>query len=172
MVLEAQASPSDTSRSIVVVQILLDGGGMVQFRQELANLYQPAPGSPDAERLVELRQGANVKHASRIPKIQLPLSAGCIVAVLGDLSNPSSLSIDEDALHASALNEYIRDQKARQPKPADPITGPPWEVPAVCPNCGAPVDQATASAERDPHCRFCEQPIPVKPLARPRPGRS
>jgi hypothetical protein len=36
-------------------------------------------------------------------------------------------------------------------------------VPAHCPNCGAPVDQAKASRDPDPQCQFCHQPVPVSP---------
>jgi len=39
-----------------------------------------------------------------------------------------------------------------------------WQVPTHCPNCGAPADQAKASQDRDPHCEFCHQPVPVTPL--------
>jgi hypothetical protein len=46
------------------------------------------------------------------------------------------------------------------------ITGPPWVVPAQCPSCGAPVDQARARMEPDPKCTFCDQPLPVQPQAR------
>jgi hypothetical protein len=40
---------------------------------------------------------------------------------------------------------------------------PKWVVPAECPNCGARVEQATASAEANPHCTWCREPLPVKP---------
>lgn len=40
-----------------------------------------------------------------------------------------------------------------------------WRVPAVCPACGAPVDQSTESLVDHPTCRFCKQPLPCDPLA-------
>lgn len=40
-------------------------------------------------------------------------------------------------------------------------SGPPWDVPERCPNCGATVDQAKARFENDPHCAFCQHVIPV-----------
>jgi len=39
--------------------------------------------------------------------------------------------------------------------------GPKWDVPTHCPNCGALVDQATASYQDDPRCAFCQEAIPV-----------
>ena len=38
-----------------------------------------------------------------------------------------------------------------------------WRVPAVCPHCGAPVDQATESMADQPTCHFCHQPLPSEP---------
>ena len=53
------------------------------------------------------------------------------------------------------LQDYIdRTTKPAQPKatpgtapPPPAAAGPPWEVPAECPSCGAPVDQAVASKD-------------------------
>jgi hypothetical protein len=39
-----------------------------------------------------------------------------------------------------------------------------WQVLTYCPNCGAPVGQAKASQDRDPHREFCHQPVPVTPV--------
>jgi hypothetical protein len=50
--------------------------------------------------------------------------------------------------------------------PGQAVTGPPWVVPAICPNCDAPVDQATAAMDPDPRCAYCHQPLPVQPRAR------
>jgi hypothetical protein len=166
MVWHTELSPADRGRSIVEVHVQYKDGRTREFRQELANLYQPAEGSPEAQRLAELRQAAQYKHAGKVPKIQLPLSDGCVVPLQRDPSDPTGLVIDEAALHAKALNDYIREQKARQAKTTTVASGPPWDVPADCPNCGAPVDQAKASVEPDPQCRFCENPIPVTPRGR------
>ena len=43
---------------------------------ELASLYQPAPGSPDALRLTDARKSQDLHHPERVPKMQLSLSAG------------------------------------------------------------------------------------------------
>ena len=72
--------------------------------------------------------------------------------------------LDVPALQKRVMQAYIeREQKPREPKPAPAgaRTGPPWIVPTRCPNCGAPVDQAKASRDPDPMCRFCNEPIPV-----------
>jgi hypothetical protein len=37
---------------------------------------------------------------------------------------------------------------------------PRWTVPAVCPVCGARVDQSAASAAEHPACRYCANPLP------------
>jgi hypothetical protein len=74
--------------------------------------------------------------------------------------------LDVPALQKHALHDYI--QREQRPKAQPPArtgvrTGPPWTVPAHCPNCGAPVDQARASRDPDPFCGFCHQPVPVEP---------
>ena len=38
--------------------------------------------------------------------------------------------------------------------------GQRWTVPAHCPECGARVDQSTASVAADPKCEFCGSPLP------------
>ena len=40
---------------------------------------------------------------------------------------------------------------------------PRWQVPATCPECGARVDQSTASMADHPTCKYCAQPLPVSP---------
>lgn len=41
----------------------------------------------------------------------------------------------------------------------DPSEEPIWAVPALCPSCGAKVDQATAQFEESPRCRLCGQSL-------------
>jgi hypothetical protein len=79
-------------------------------------------------------------------------------------ADPRRMIIDVPALHKRALHDYIqREQKPKGQSPArqGAAIGPPWIVPTHCPNCGAPVDQAKASQDRDPLCQFCHQPVPV-----------
>jgi hypothetical protein len=164
MVMRNEPSAADRGVSQVRVTVSFKDGQRVEFSQELANLYQPAPGSQEARRLTEVRQAQQLRHADRIPKIQLPLSDGERVPVRYDAADRSKLTIDVPALQQRALRDYIkREQGPKEQKTAR--TGPPWVVPAHCPNCGAPVDQAKASRDPDPACSFCHQPVPVGPLA-------
>jgi hypothetical protein len=162
------SEPSAADRGISQVRLSVDfrDGKMVEFSEELANLYQPAPGSPEARRLAEIRGAEQLRHPDRIPKIQLPLSLGERVPVRYHAADRSKIVIDVPALQKHALHDYI--EREKKPKGQSPARqgagiGPPWAVPAHCPNCGAPVDQAKASRDRDPLCVFCRQPIPVSP---------
>ena len=38
-----------------------------------------------------------------------------------------------------------------------------WHVASHCPDCGAPVDMATASVAAHPVCEYCRHPIPCDP---------
>ena len=167
MVVHSEASAADRRVSQVRVSVRFKDGRQVEFGQELANLYQPAPGSPEAQRLAEVRGAEQLRHADRIPKIQIPLSAGERVPVRYDAADPSKMVLDVPTMQKRALQDYIqREQKPKGASPARPDarTGPPWSVPAHCPNCGAPVNQAKASHDPEPACQFCDQPIPVEPV--------
>jgi hypothetical protein len=172
-VMHNEPSPADRQRSQVRVNVRFKDGQALEFIEELGSLYQPTPGSPEAQQLAEVR--ANLRHPDRVPKIQLPLSAGERVPVRYDAAYRGKLVIDLPALQKRALHDYIeREQKPHEETQAEPArtqaeparvrSGPPWVVPTHCPNCGAPVDQAKASRDRDPMCRFCSQPIPVSPV--------
>lgn len=167
MVTHSELSPADRRMSQVRVCVSFRDGQEVEFSEELANLYQPAPGSAEAQRLAEVRGAEQLRHPDRIPKIQLPLSVGERVPVRYDAAHRSKIVIDVPAMQKHALHDYIqREQQPKQQKPAraGAETGPPWVVPTHCPNCGAPVDQARASGESDPACEFCHQPLPASPL--------
>jgi hypothetical protein len=167
MVMGNEPAATDRRVSQVRLNVRFEDGQTAEFSEELANLYQPAPGSPEARRLAEVRGAEQLRHPDRIPKIQLPLSAGERVPLRYDAADRRRIVIDVPALQQRALRDYIkREQKPRGQSPARPDAGigPPWVVPAHCPNCGAPVDQAQASQDRDPHCLFCHQPVPVTPL--------
>jgi hypothetical protein len=168
MVLHNEPSAADRGIWLVRVTVSFKDGQRAEFTEELASLYQPAPGSPEAQRLAEARGAEQLRHPGRIPKIQLPLFDGETVPVRYDPADRRKLVMDVPALQRRALHDYIeREKKSKEQKTAhkDARTGPPWVVPAHCPNCGAPVDQATASRNADPHCAFCGQPMPVSPLA-------
>jgi hypothetical protein len=167
IVIHSEISPIDRRMSQVRVSVLFKDGERVEFSEELANLYQPAPGSAEARRLAEVRGTEQVKHPDRIPKMQMFLSNGETVPVRYDAAHRSRIVLDVPAMQKRALHEYIkREQKPKQQDRARARaeTGPPWVVPAHCPNCGAPVDQARAFKESDPMCDFCHQPLPVSPL--------
>jgi hypothetical protein len=167
MVVHSESAAADRLMSQVRLCVDFKDGQRVEFSEELANLYQPAPGSPEARRLAEVRQAEQLRHPDRIPKIQLPLSVGERVPVRYDAADRSKIVIDVPALQKRALHDYIQREKKPKSQPtARPGAGigPPWQVPTHCPNCGAPVDQARASQDRDPHCEFCHQPVPVTPL--------
>lgn len=167
IVMQSEPAPDDRQMSHVRVSVRFKDSEHVEFSEELANLYQPAPGSPEAQHLAEVRGAQQLRHPDKIPKIQLPLSMGEMVPVRYDAAHRSKIVIDVPAMQKRALHDYIeREQRPKQQKPAQPEvkTGPPWAVPTHCPNCGAPVDQARASRDPDPMCEFCHQPIPVSPL--------
>jgi hypothetical protein len=163
MVMHNEPSAADRRMSQVRVSVSFKDGQMVEFGEELANLYQPAAGSPEARRIAEARGAERLRHPDRIPKLQLPLSSGERVSVRYDTADRSRMVIDVPALQKRALHDYIqREQRAKAGQAT--VSGPPWAVPSHCPNCGAPVDQAKASRDRDPICQFCHQPVPVEPL--------
>ena len=167
MVVHSESAAADRLMSQVRLSVDFKDGQRVEFSEELASLYQPAPGSPEARRLAEARQAEQLRHPDRIPKIQLPLFVGERVPVRYDAADRSKIIIDVPALQKRALHDYIQREKEPKSQPATRQAagiGPPWQVPTHCPNCGAPVDQARASQERDPHCEFCHQPVPVTPL--------
>jgi hypothetical protein len=150
------------------VEAHFSDGQRTQFGEDLPSLYQPEPDSPDGVRIRELRQRLQLKHAEHMPKLQLETTSGSNVTVRYDESDRNRMVVDLPALQKKAVGAYIAAMtkpKHDQPETAPP-TGPPWDVPDHCPNCGAPVDVAVATKAQDPQCRFCEQPLPVKPLAR------
>ena len=167
MVVGSESSATDRRMTQVRVSVRFKDGQTAEFSEELGNLYQPAPGSPEAQRLAEVRGAEQLRHPDRIPKIQLPLSDGARIPVRYDAADRSKIVIDVPALQKRALHDYIqREQSPKDQSATRPVarSGPPWAVPTHCLNCGAPVDQAKASQDPDPMCQFCHQPIPVTPL--------
>jgi len=167
VVMQSESLANERQISHVRLSVDFKDGQLVEFSEQLANLYQPAPGSPEARRLAEVRGAEQLRHPDRIPKIQLPLSVGERVPVRYDTADRSRIVVDVPALHKRALHDYL--QQEQKPKGQSPARqgagiGPPWAVPAHCPNCGAPVDQAKASRDHDPLCEFCRQPVPVSPV--------
>lgn len=167
MVTETAVSEADRGRTRVRIEVRFKDGQTVDFGEELANIYQPDPGTPDAQRLIQARADEHLRHPDKVPKIQLALSQGAMVPVRYDPAHRERMVIDQAALHQIAMKEFIDQEKYKNKKAAGPIAaGPPWAVPSVCPSCGAPVDQAKASRDQDPKCPFCREPIPVQPARR------
>jgi hypothetical protein len=171
MVMRCDPVEGDHGRSRVEVELRFKGGRTDRFVQELANLYQPSADSPEGQQLLEVRKAQQLKHADHLPKLQLQLFQGCKVPLTSDPSHRDTFVIDEPTLQQQAVRDELHKQRhalqVGQDKPAKakPVTGPPWVVPAECPNCGARVDQAVSSKEQDPHCTYCHEPLPVTPAA-------
>src|SRR6185437_12256818 len=76
MVMGSEPSAADPRISQVRISVRFEDDQTAEFSEELPNLYQPAQGSTEARRIAEVRQAQQLRHADRIPKIQLPLSDG------------------------------------------------------------------------------------------------
>jgi hypothetical protein len=148
--------------------------------------YQVLPG-PQAPHpklyIVELHpEGCDpVQARLRSTSIQMSrnynddLFLGSVGDVTGFLFNPSTgeAAFDMDdprnslAAHNEEADKLMEALLSGMPAaPGESVTGPPWVVPAVCPTCSAPVDQAKASMDLAPMCAYCHQPLPVQPRAR------
>jgi len=55
IVMGNESADADRRVSRVRVNVSFKDGQTVEFSEELANLYQPVPGSPEARRLAEVR---------------------------------------------------------------------------------------------------------------------
>ncbi len=121
MVVHSEPSATDRRMSQVRVSVRFKDDQPVEFSEELANLYQPAPDSPEARRLAEVRGAGQLRHPDRIPKIQLPLSVGARVPVRYDAGDRRKIVIDIPELQKRALHDYIqreqqqKDQSATRP---------------------------------------------------------
>jgi hypothetical protein len=60
MVVHTEPSAADRRISQVRISVSFKDGQMIEFSEELADLYQPAPGSPEA-----LRYASSVSSRSR-----------------------------------------------------------------------------------------------------------
>jgi hypothetical protein len=59
-------------------------GETVEFSEELANLYQPTPGSPEARRLAEVREPRSCATRTGYPRSSFPCpsASGCPFATM------------------------------------------------------------------------------------------
>ncbi|HVV75512.1 MAG TPA: hypothetical protein VHC43_05700 [Mycobacteriales bacterium] len=100
---------------------------------------------------VEFSQRLPASYELRYPTLELP--------VLFDPNDPSRIALDISRLPAAlaaAASRAGQTAGAAQDLPSG------WTLPALCPHCGAPVDQAVQSGRADPHCDFCHEPLPVQ----------
>jgi hypothetical protein len=76
MIVRSESTAADRRMSQVRLSVSFKDGPAIEFDEELANLYQPAPGSPEARRLAEVRGAEQLRHPDRIPKISFPCRSG------------------------------------------------------------------------------------------------
>src|ERR1700739_1225077 len=105
-VMHREPSAADRRISQVRLSVSFKDGQTVEFSEELANLYQPAPGSPEARRPAEVRGAEQLRHPDRIPKIQLPLSLGERVPVRYDAGDRNRIVLDGPGLRKGALADF------------------------------------------------------------------
>lgn len=102
---------------------------------------------------VEFSYVLPASHDLRYPTLELP--------VLFDPDEPERMVVDVtklpefEAAAAAASGAGPGAAAAREAAAG-------WKLPALCPHCGAPVDQAVQSVRVDPHCDFCHEPLPVQ----------
>ena len=84
-------------------------------------------------------------------------------ALLSGAPDPALLArsheIADQALSHNA-EELARARHHPMAARPEPRPEPQWTLPAVCPVCGARVDQSTEAAAQHPTCRYCANPLP------------
>jgi hypothetical protein len=133
--------------------------------------------------IVEVRpaggQPFRVETKAKVPIFHCP-QPGDVVKVSYDPKNQNTeIQIEGDPRYDPKLirakNKQQRAATAEALLSGAPVPGPVgvvhhadddeprWTVPATCPECGARVDQSTASMAEHPTCRYCAQPLPCEP---------
>ena len=82
-------------------------------------------------------------------------------ALLSGAPDPAALARSRDSAEralAHNAEELSRAGHRAGGAPPGPRHEPRWTVPAVCPECGARVDQFTAAEH--PRCEYCHNPLP------------
>jgi hypothetical protein len=130
--------------------------------------------------ILEIRPGDRtpfrVETKAKVPIFSKP-QQGDVVQVSYEVKNhKTEIQIEGDPRYDPAL---VREKRQREHAaqdaallsgaPAatagpryDPGEEPRWAVPALCPACGAKVDQATAPFEESPKSGLCGQPLPCE----------
>ena len=139
------------------------------FRAQIkASILEPSPHSGDELKVMcdpvkkkvkfdlkgDPRFDAKLLTAQKKAEHEAILAAPSGTAI-ADIAGPG-----QEAARAAA--EIKADLLARGFKVAKGPSAPRWILPTECPNCGAKIEQATKSLEENPHCNFCEQPLPVQ----------
>ena len=81
-----EPSAADPRISVVRVTVRFKDDQRVEFSEELANLYQPEPGSPEARRLAEVRGISFDALAEEWDRLAEPSEDGVCVGGDEDLS--------------------------------------------------------------------------------------
>jgi hypothetical protein len=126
------------------------------------------------------QQPFRVETTAKVPILSKPQEGDTVTVSYEPKSHKTHLDIDGDPRYDPKLIYAARKQQAAASKEAllsgAPVPAmadlmhftdvfddePLWTVPAACPECGARVDQATASMAEDPRCEFCHRPLPCE----------
>jgi len=86
-------------------------------------------------------------------------------ALLSGAPDPARLALSRDAAdralahNAEQLSSSRQHASTARPRP-ERHDEPQWTVPAICPECGARVDQSAGSMAEHPRCEYCSNPLP------------
>jgi hypothetical protein len=82
-------------------------------------------------------------------------------ALLTGAPDPDALALSHhNADLALAHNAQQLDWVRHPVTHPEPRREPQWTVPAVCPECGARVDQSIGTMAEHPRCEYCHNPLP------------
>jgi hypothetical protein len=75
-------------------------------------------------------------------------------ALLSGAPDPAALALSHNAEELAWAHHHtsvVHPEQHHEPQ---------WAVPAVCPECGARVDQSAGSMAEHPRCEYCGNPLP------------
>ena len=84
-------------------------------------------------------------------------------ALLSGAPDPVALARSHSAADLALAHNAEQLAWARHHAPVahpEPHHEPQWTVPAICPECGARVDQSAGSVAEHPRCEYCGNPLP------------
>jgi hypothetical protein len=124
------------------------------------------------------QQPFRVETKAKVPIFSKPRQGDIVTVTYDPDSHKTDLHIEGDSRYDPKLIRAARKQQEAARKeallsgaPVPDATGsvhytnvvhdePLWTVPASCPECGARVDQSTASMAEHPRCEYCGKPLP------------